>query len=567
MESLKNKISFSMNKINHRLHSRRDFLGVLAAAVPLLSFGKIEPEIILYNGNIFTVNPKEPTAQALAIADGRLIAVGSNDGILRMATAKTKKIDLGYKTVLPGFIDAHTHPAYSGIKHLKMVDCDLRTIKDIKETIRQRAANTPKGNWVEGFKYDDTKTNEGRKINIADLDDAAPEHPVRITHRGGHTYYCNSLAFKIANVNESTPNPQGGEFEKTSDGKLTGCVKETAADVFDKLIPDIATRAEKQEGVKLISKMMAKTGVTSVTDAGGTPDFLQAYEDAYEAGELHARIYCMIRYTHIDKMMAAGVRTGMGNDWVKIGGMKMACDGSISERTARLSQPYTGRPNDFGIMMMDDEQMYPYAKKAYDAGWQIGIHANGDVGIDTTLKLYERLNKEKPKKDPRFRIEHCTIINDNLIQRMKSLGVIPTPFSTYVYYHGEKMKAYGEERLKNMFALRSFLNAGIRPTQASDYPPGPFEPMMALQSSVTRTDIKGTVWGANQKVTVEEAIKFGTINGAYASYEEKIKGSLEAGKLADLVVLGRNPFKENPSTLITIPVERTMTGGKWVYES
>ncbi len=556
-----------MNKINHRLHSRRDFLGVLAAAVPLLSFGKIEPEIILYNGNIFTVNPKEPTAQALAIADGRLIAVGSNDGILRMATAKTKKIDLGYKTVLPGFIDAHTHPAYSGIKHLKMVDCDLRTIKDIKETIRQRAANTPKGNWVEGFKYDDTKTNEGRKINIADLDDAAPEHPVRITHRGGHTYYCNSLAFKIANVNESTPNPQGGEFEKTSDGKLTGCVKETAADVFDKLIPDIATRAEKQEGVKLISKMMAKTGVTSVTDAGGTPDFLQAYEDAYEAGELHARIYCMIRYTHIDKMMAAGVRTGMGNDWVKIGGMKMACDGSISERTARLSQPYTGRPNDFGIMMMDDEQMYPYAKKAYDAGWQIGIHANGDVGIDTTLKLYERLNKEKPKKDPRFRIEHCTIINDNLIQRMKSLGVIPTPFSTYVYYHGEKMKAYGEERLKNMFALRSFLNAGIRPTQASDYPPGPFEPMMALQSSVTRTDIKGTVWGANQKVTVEEAIKFGTINGAYASYEEKIKGSLEAGKLADLVVLGRNPFKENPSTLITIPVERTMTGGKWVYES
>ena len=150
---------------------------------------------------------------------------------------------------------------------------------------------------------------------------------------------------------------------------------------------------------------------------------------------------------------------------------------------------------------------------------------------------------------------------------MKTLGVIPTPFSTYVYYHGEKMKAYGEERLKNMFALRSFLNAGIRPTQVSDYPPGPFEPMMALQSSITRTDMKGNVWGANQKVTVEEAIKIGTINGAYASYEENNKGSLEAGKLADLVVLGRNPFKEAPSTLVSIPIERTMTGGKWVYES
>ena len=556
-----------MNKTNHPLHSRRDFLGLFAAAVPLLSFGRIEPEIILYNGTIFTINPKEPTAQALAISGGRLIAVGSNAEILRLATARTKKIDLGYKTVLPGFIDAHSHPAYSGLAHLKEVDCDLRSINDIKEAITQKAASTPKGKWVEGFKYDDTKTIEGRKINISDLDDAAAEHPVRISHRGGHTNFCNSLAFKMANVNESTPNPQGGEFEKTPEGKLTGCVKETAADVFDKLIPDIDTRSEKQQGVKLISKMMAKTGITSVTDAGGTPDFLQAYEDAYEAGELDVRIYCMIRHIHIDKMIAAGVRTGMGNDWVKIGGMKMACDGSISERTARLSQPYTGRPNDYGIIMMDEEQLYPDAKKAYDAGWQIGIHANGDVGINTTLKLYERLYKEKPKKDPRFRIEHCTMINDNLIQRMKKLGVIPTPFSTYVYYHGEKMKAYGEERLKNMFALRSFLNAGIRPTQASDYPPGPFEPMMALQSSVTRTDIKGTVWGANQKVTIEEAIKIGTINGAYASYEEKSKGSLEAGKLADLVVLGRNPFKENPSTLITIPIERTMTGGKWVYES
>ena len=556
-----------MNKQYNQLHSRREFLGVFAAAIPLLSFGKTEPEIILYNGNIFTVNPKEPTAQAIAIAGGRLLAVGNNTDILKMATARTKKIDLRHKTVLPGFIDAHTHPAYSGIKHLKMVDCDLRSIKDIKEAIRQRAAITPKGKWVEGFKYDDTKTNEGRKINMADLDGAAPEHPVRITHRGGHTYYCNSLAFKMANVDESTPNPQGGEFEKTFDGKLTGCVKESAADIFDKLIPDVATRNERQEGVKLISKMMAKTGITSATDAGGSPEDLQAYEDAYEAGDLHTRIYCMIRHIHIDKMIAAGVRTGMGNDWVKIGGMKMACDGSISERTARLSQPYIGRPNDYGILVMDDEQLYPYAKKAYDAGWQIGIHANGDVGIDTTLKLYERLYKEKPKSDPRFRIEHCTMINDNLIQRMKSLGVIPTPFSTYVYYHGEKMKAYGEERLKNMFALRSFLDAGIRPTQASDYPPGPFEPMMALQSSVTRTDIKGNVWGANQKVTVEEAIKIGTINGAYASYEEKMKGSLEAGKLADLVVLGRNPFKEDPATLITIPIERTMAGGKWVYES
>jgi predicted amidohydrolase YtcJ len=159
------------------------------------------------------------------------------------------------------------------------------------------------------------------------------------------------------------------------------------------------------------------------------------------------------------------------------------------------------------------------------------------------------------------------VVNDSLVQRIKALGAIPTPFSTYVYYHGEKMKEYGAERLDHMFALRSFIDAGIRPTQASDYPPGPFEPMMALQSEVTRTDTKGNVWGPKQKITVEEAIRVGTIHGAYASYEEDVKGSIEAGKLADLVVLGRDPFKTDPSQLINIPVERTMVGGKWVWES
>jgi predicted amidohydrolase YtcJ len=257
----------------------------------------------------------------------------------------------------------------------------------------------------------------------------------------------------------------------------------------------------------------------------------------------------------------------MGDEWVKIGAMKMTCDGSISERTARLSKPYVGRPNDFGILVNDAEQLYNYASKAHNNDWQIGIHANGDVGIDVTLQLYERLQKERPRKDPRFRIEHCTVINEDILRRMKSLGVIPTPFSTYVYYHGEKMTEYGADRLNNMFALRSFLSSGIRPTQASDYPPGPFEPMMALQSSVTRTDMKGTTWGANQKVTVEEAIRIGTLHGAYASYEENVKGSIEPGKYADVVVLGRDPFKEDPSSLISIPIERTMAGGKWVFES
>lgn len=549
-------------------HSRRQFLGTLGgmAALPLLSFGQTEPELILHNGDFFTVDASNPKAQAVAIADGRFMAVGTNAEILRLATGRTRKIDLGKKTVLPGFIDAHSHPGYSGVRHLKEVDCDLRSIDQIKQAIRQRASTTPVGQWVLGFKYDDTKTSDGRPLHWKDLDDAAPNHPVFVNHRGGHTSYVNSLAFKAAGVNESTPDPQGGSFARDASGKLTGCIKESANDPFEVAIPNTTSRAEYQEGIKIICKMMAKTGVTSVHDAYGSPADLQAYQDARDAGDLLLRVYCLMGWMHLDKMIASGVRTGMGDEWVRVGAVKMTCDGSISERTARLSSPYIGRPNDFGILVNTEEQLYVHAKKAHEADWQIGIHANGDVGIDIVLKLYERLQKEKSRKDPRFRIEHCTVINADLVKRMKAQGVIPTPFSTYVYYHGEKMTEYGADRLKNMFALRSFLDAGIRPTQASDYPPGPFEPMMALQSSVTRRDIKGTAWGLEQRVSVEEAIRIGTLYGAYASYEENRKGSIEAGKYADLVVLGRDPFKEDPSTLVTIPIERTMTGGRWVWE-
>jgi predicted amidohydrolase YtcJ len=546
--------------------SRRNFLTALGAFT-LMPLEREEPDLILHNGNFWTVNPRAARAQAVAISDGRFLAVGTNDEILSFATSRSHKIDLGKKTVLPGFIDAHTHPAMSGRMHLRQVDCDLRSIKAIQSALHERAVKTPPGEWVLGFKYDDTKTAEGRMLTLKDLDDAVPDHPVLVNHRGGHENFVNSLALKAAKVDENTPDPPGGKFDRDSSGHLNGRIIERAEAPFGKVIPSTFSREDCREGVKLISKMMTKTGITSVGDTLGSPEDLQAYQDARDTGDLSMRVYCFLGWRYIDQMIAAGVRTGLGDEWVRIGGMKQVADGAISGRTARLSQPYIGSPNDYGTFSASEEEIYEFGRKAYAAGWQLGTHANGDVAIDRVLNVYERLNREIPRKDPRFRIEHCTLINDSIIQRMKALNVIPTPFSTYVYYHGEKMQYYGKERLEHMFALRTFLDAGLRPTQASDYPPGEFAPMMALQSEVTRTDMKGNVWGASQKVSVEEAIHVGTINGAYASYEENLKGSIEPGKLADLVVLGRDPFREDPSTLVTIPVERTMTGGKWVYES
>ena len=546
--------------------TRREFVASLGP-LAMMSFYSEKADTILYNAKIITVNPYQPSAEAIAISGDKIIGVGSNEDIMVLASSNTKKIDVDKNVITPGFIDAHSHPAGAGRSHLRNVDCDLRSISEIQDAIFERSKITPKGEWISGFKYDDTKTKEKRFINNRDLDQVAPDHPVIITHRGGHTAYVNSMALKLSGIDENTPNPEGGSIERDLSGKINGRLLERATYLVEKLIPNEFTRADYQAGAKLISEMLSKSGITSVTDAGTGVKSLQSYHDAYNSGELKTRIYCMIRGYAFDEVNDSGKKTGHGDEWVRIGALKLACDGSISERTARLSEPYIGRPNDFGMIVHDEEHLFEEALKAHLNDWQIGIHANGDVGIDIALNVYERLQKEKFREDPRFRLEHCTVINKSLIERIKALNAIPNPFSTYVYFHGEKMKEYGKERLENMFAVKSFLDAGINVTQTSDYPPGPYEPMMAIQSSVTRTDYTGEVWGPSQKITVEEAIKVATINGAYASYEENIKGSLEIGKLADLVVLGQDPRVIDPMRIIDIPIERTMVGGKWTYES
>ena len=546
--------------------NRRQFLNIIGPAAASLLV-KTGPDTILHNANIITVDSKHPRAQAIALFGERILAIGSNDKVLGLSTSFTRKIDMNGNTITPGFIDAHSHPGGSGRRHLIDIDCSLDSIEKIKDLVRERASKLASGEWVFGFKYDDTKTSEGRYINRQDLDEAAPNHPVIITHRGGHTAFVNSLAMKMSKVDENTPDPNGGHFEKDPiSKKLTGRILETATDLFNTSRPGVTDRMYV-DGVTLISEMLAKAGITTVHDAGGSPKDLDAYHQAHQEGSLKTRIYCHIRGFGIYKMMEAGIRTGFGNNWVKVGPLKSAIDGSISERTARLSKPYVGSDDDYGILTSTPEALYEICRDAHEGGWQIGVHANGDVGIDITLGIFERLQKENPRKDPRFRLEHCTVVNDELVKRMAALGAIPCPFSTYVYWHSEKMKFYGADRLNNMFALRSFLDAGIKVTQTSDYPPGPYEPMMAIQSSVTRIGYDGQLWGAKQKITVEEAIKIGTLHGAYASYEEHQKGSLEQGKLADLVVLGKDPYKVDPMSIIDIPILKTMVGGNWVFES
>jgi len=368
------------------------------------------------------------------------------------------------------------------VHHLRMLACDMSSITAIQAALRARSAQTPTGQWVLGFLYDDGKT--PRPLNRRDLDEAVPDHPVLVRHRGGHTAFVNSRAFALAGVDDTTPDPPGGRFDHEPSGRLNGHVSDNAMAIFVKLTAYEPTRDDYRKGVGLVAKMMSSKGVTSVCDADAQPEDLQAYQDARDAGELVTRVYCHITYSAIDRLIATGIHTGLGDEWIRLGAVKLYTDGSISERTAWLSQDYLGVPGYHGLQLGTRDEVYEAARKTRAAGWQVATHANGDLAIDEILGIYEQVHQEVPRRDPRFRIEHCTLINEASVARMRSLGVIPVPFSCYVYFHGDVMHFYGEERLKQMFAMRTFLDAELRPTDSSDYTASPSHPMMWLQSQV-----------------------------------------------------------------------------------
>jgi len=530
--------------------------------------GDSGPDLVLLNAKIFTMDETQPGAEAFAVKQGRFMAVGSNDDVRNLATRNTEVLDAARMTVTPGFIDTHCHP--SGVNELFEVNLDLPSIATIQQALRAKAAETPPGYWVNGFKFDDTKVKEGRRLHRKDLDEAVPNHPVMVAHRGGHTSWYNSKAFELAGITRAMPDPPDGRFERDESGELSGMVAEHAREVFrnvgkrEEYTPEEG-RKRGQAGMTHMSELLTATGLTTVHDAGAGRERILAYQDTYHAGALRHRVYMMIRGEKVfEGLKAAGVYTGLGNEWARVGGVKFAADGSASERTMRMSTPYVGK-NDYGILTMTQEEIHEAVEDAHRHSFQVGIHANGDVTIDMVLKAYERVLSKWPHPDRRHRIEHCSLVNPDLLRRIKATGTIPTPFWTYVYYHGEKWKEYGEEKMQSMFAHRSFLDYGIPVAGASDYTPGPFEPLMAIQSMVTRTDYAGRLWGANQKVTVDEALRIATLNGARASYEENLKGSITAGKLADFVILEKDPHQVEPTRIKDIKVVRTVVGGRTMH--
>ena len=560
-------------------YSRKEFLGMsalIAGGVGLSGRSTTEaqeasnstrsPDMVVLNARVYTVDDNQPQAEAFAIADGRFIAIGLTDDIRNLIGPNTEVLDAEGATVTPGFIDAHSHP--SGINELYGVNTNLSTVAEIQAALRAKANDTPPGRWINGFMFDDTKVVDG-PLHRTHLDAAVPNHPVNVAHRGGHTNWYNTTAFELAGIARDTPDPPDGRFTRDSDGELSGMVAENARRVFRDVgereeLTESEQRARGREGMAHISRLMTATGLTTVHDAGASRGKLVAYQDTYQAGELRHRVYSMIRGPYED-LRDAGISTGFGDAWIRIGGVKYSADGSASERTMHMSTPFEGRPDDYGILTMSQDDIHEAVEDAHRHNWQVGIHANGDVTIAMVLNAYERVLNRWPPPDRRPRIEHCSLVNPELLRRIKATGTIPTPFWTYIHYHGEKWQEYGAAKMEWMFAHRSFLDHGIPVAGASDYTPGPFEPLMALQSMVTRKDFNGQVWGANQRITVDEGLRIGTLHGARASYEEHEKGSITAGKLADFVMLDRDPHTTDPDNIKNITVVRTVVGGRTMH--
>jgi len=568
--------------------NRREFFGLagagLAGAVagPWLGGTPVQAaaadadaDLVVFNAKVYTIDARLPRAEAFAVKGGRFIAVGTTADMKGLIGKNTQQFDAQQMTIVPGFTDCHNHAGGDTLLYEVLVgnpfEVEFVTITSIIDKLRTKARQTPPGTWVEGFFFDDTKVKDQRELNVHDLDEVSLDHPVVVRHRGGHTSYYNSKALTMAGVTKNTPNPPGGTFDRDPNGELNGRVTDRARNVFNGIGSRVTFNPQEieqreRDGIAHISKQFVRYGLTSVHHEGGS---LPALQQVRARGDLHHRVSYEASGKVLDSMIAGGIMTGFGDDWIKLGATsEHTVDGSFSERTMALSTPYPGvNPPYKGNVTETQEDLNAWIEKVHRAGIQVNCHANGDVAIDMFLTAVERAQRIAPRPNSRPKITHCTLINEELVRRIKALDAIPAMFTTYAYYNSDKFVFYGEDMMKRSMAYRTFLDAGVHAAAGSDFSPGPFAPLMGMRGMVTRKGWDGKTWGTNQRITVDEALQVNTINGAYASFEENIKGSITAGKLADFVVLAEDPHTVDPEKIKDIKIVRTVVGGTAAYQA
>lgn len=528
-------------------------------------------DILFTNATVVSMRPSRPPDQAIAVRGDRIVWVGP------MAEARDlghirRTVDLGGATILPGFIDAHNHLILLG-HWLSQVDCSasaVGSISGIVDAIAERARVTPAGSWIEGRGYDDTRLAERRHPNRADLDAAAPDHPVLLHHVSGHMSVVNSRALELAAIGGDTADPVGGRIVRDQDsGEATGLLQEQAMSLlpvpFTPQDPTALRDSLRAGGLAYLA-----AGVTSSHEAGifSAPE-LGAFQAAWAEGWLAQRTYLMFRIDFVKAIEAMGLHGGFGDSRLRFGAIKLVADGSLIGRTAAVSQPFLddSDPDNLGILTIPQPELDDLIWRGHERGWQMAVHAIGDRAIDAVLDGFERAMRRLPRPDPRHRIEHCGVVRPDLISRIRELGVIPVSQPPFITEFGDGfLRHLGHERCQLTYPLRAFLDAGVPVAGSSDSPVSSYAPLVGIQAAVTETTADGAAFAPGQRLTVEEAIRMYTSSAAYASFDEDDKGTLEPGKLADLVVLARNPSSEAAGSIASIPVLATIVGGEIVHE-
>ena len=538
---------------------------------------RLTADTVFLNGKMITMDKGFSIAQAVAIKDGKFLAVGTDTEVKPLIGKHTIVLDLSGKTVVPGFIDSHIHVKWTGLNLDKINLRGVKSIEEMLKAIEKKVRETPEGEWIQGFGWDEGYFKERGYPTRWDLDKVSPEHPVHLARAYGHIEVVNSRVLKMAGISKNTPQPPGGKILRDSEtGKPTGILSgQGALKLIGKVLPRPSLK-EQKKAIKVISRKLSAAGMTSVYDGWCYPEDFRIFQELKEAGDLTVRVCGMVKVDAGIKPLKDcladiegwGPYTNFGDHMLKIGGIKLVLDGGIGGKTALTRSSYTDDPTNFGLQVIPTRELIEVCKLAARKNWQVGVHCCGGRAIDLTLEAYEKADKEKSIKNKRWMLIHAYEPDEHTFAVCRRLGVVVAAQPVFIHLMGHAfLSGWGKERASYACPLNGWLSQKIHVGGGSDSPMTTFKPLVGIWAAVNRrVELTGEQLGAEQCISVEKALRMFTVESAYLTFDENIKGSIESGKLADLVVLGEDILRIPKMHIKDIPILTTVMDGNIVYK-